>query len=157
MNPDDLFFALIPLVVIVGLFVLAGLAILRSTRLRELKHKEWMALVEKGIVPPPEMTPPAAAGGGLKPDALGGLEGTAPTARSAAAERFRSAGVVFVGLGAAIALIIGVAASAAQVGIGIGGAVAVVGAALFVNGTLMGRRGDEQSSRSDAGPAPGGL
>lgn len=149
MNPDDLVFALIPLVVIVGLLVLAALAIIRSTRLRELKHQQWIAMVEKGILPPPEVVGPAM---------FDGVPIPLPR-RAAAAERFRSAGVIFMGLGLAIALIIGVAASQPRVGVGIGGAVAIVGAALFVNGLLVrGHGGDEPpASMPGTGPTPGGL
>lgn len=46
---------------------------------------------------------------------------------------------MFVGIGVAVGLIIGVAALEPTIGLGVGGAITVIGAAMIVNGVLGGR------------------
>lgn len=140
-------FAVLPVVLLVGLFALAAFWISRRARMRELAHRERLAMIEKGLVPPAELFPggPALAMmDGLRP------EGARP---SRVATRFRSAGVMFVGVGVALALIIGVTADKPNVGLGIGGAIAAIGAAMIVNAMLTGRESGDQAG-SPRQPAP---
>lgn len=133
MDARDLLFALFPVLTLVGLFALAAIWISRRARIRELAHQERLAMIEKGLIPPAEFFSGA-------PDmAVPGAIGTAAPPLSRTASRFRSAGVMFVGIGVAVALIIGVAALEPTVGLGVGGAIAVIGAAMIVNGVLGGR------------------
>jgi hypothetical protein len=63
---------------------------------------------------------------------------------------------MFVGIGVAVGLIIGVAALEPTVGLGVGGAIVVIGAAMIVNGVLGGRelRSTHRSrSTTAAGPS----
>jgi hypothetical protein len=120
--------ALLPVLTLVGLFVLAAIWISRRARMRELVHRERLAMIEKGLMPPAELV---ASGSALP----GALEAAAPPL-SRTASRFRSAGVMFVGIGVAVGLIIGVAAFEPTVGFGVGGAIAAIGAAMIVNGML---------------------
>ena len=137
MDVDDMLFAALPVLVLVGLFLLAAFWISRRARLREWAHRERIAMIEKGLVPSAELSPGAPA--------LSVIESTfAPEAvakPSRIATRFRSAGVMLVGLGVALALIIGVTAGNPNVGLGIGGAIVALGAAMIVNGVLIGREG----------------
>jgi len=114
----------------VFLFALAAFWISRRAHLRELAHRERLAMIEKGLIPPAELRPGPV-------DPYGDQSGAAST-RSSTAGRFRSAGVMLVGLGVAVALVIGVAAHVPNVGLGIGGAIAAIGAAMIVNGVLGG-------------------
>jgi hypothetical protein len=148
-DPRDMLPALFPVLTLVGLFVLAAIWISWRARMRELAHRERLAMIEKGLMPPaeffaggPDMAVPRAL------DAAG-----PPLSRTAS--RFRSAGVIFVGLGVAAGLIIGVAALEPTVGLGVGGAIAAIGAAMIVNGVLGAREVQAEPSRSPA-PHPRG-
>jgi hypothetical protein len=71
---------------------------------------------------------------------------------SRVATRFRSAGVMLVGLGAALALLIGVTAGKRSVGLGVGGAIAAIGVAMIVNAVLTGRETWEETRSSRQPP-----
>ena len=122
-KPDiaDILFALLPFFVLIGTFALAAFWVSRRAKTRELLHRERLAMIEKGLMPPPEawaVRAPAPSEGALTP-------------------RYRSVGVVITALGLGLMLIIGVAAGQERIGIGIGGAIAVLGVALFVNSYLV--------------------
>ena len=55
---------------------------------------------------------------------------------------------MFIGLGVALALIIGVTAGKPNVGLGLGGAIVALGAAMIVNAVLTGREGSESPARN---------
>ncbi len=131
--------ALIPVAVLVAMFALAAFWISRRSRMRELAHRERLAMIEKGLLPPAELFP-----GGAPVVTLGAAEPSVTTSK--AALRFRTAGVMFVGIGVALALIVGVAAGSPSVGLGLGGAIVALGAAMIVNGVLGAR--EPQATRS---------
>lgn len=119
---DEALYVMLPTaLVIIGGVVLLYVALQNASRVRELKIKERIALIEKGIVPPPETDP-----AGFE-RAMGQPGG------STAARRSQSAGVLMIGLGAALFFLIGVTGESPSEGLGIGGAFAVVGLALIVN------------------------
>jgi hypothetical protein len=68
-------------------------------------------MIDKGMVPPPEVAP--QVGHGLK-------------------QRSLSFGIVVIGLGFALMFLIGIAGGALDTGIGVGGAVAVLGLAFII-------------------------
>jgi hypothetical protein len=90
--------------------ILAGLHY--RTRMKELRHQERLAMIERGLVPPPE------------------FDSTAAT--FAPAQRSRSFGIILVGLGFALMFLIGIAGGASDSGVGIGGAVVILGIAFIV-------------------------
>jgi hypothetical protein len=129
---EDLDAIFILLTVVSGVVVIAGVCILAYAfvsrqRLRELVVRERIAMIEKGLVPPPEVDP-------LRFERL-----VRPVRRRASgrAMRYRSAGIVLMGLGLAMILLLTFAADAPQIGLGVGGGLAVLGAAVFVNGMLV--------------------
>jgi hypothetical protein len=118
-----------PLIALVGLVGVLGLIaywISARRTLRELEIRERVALIEKGLSPPPELMPTGSVDG-VHP----------PTTR---ADRYRTAGILFVGLGLALMLLLGTAANVPEVGVGVGGAIAILGAALIAN-SVFGSRG----------------
>jgi hypothetical protein len=143
--------AVMPVIMLVGLFALAAFWISRRARMREFAHRERLAMIDKGLVPPAELYP----GGPALSVVDNALASDAAAKPSHVATRFRSAGVMFVGLGVALALIIGVTAGTPDVGLGIGGAIAALGAAMIVNAVLMSREsaGAPRTSREPAPPA----
>lgn len=124
-EPMEIVIAIIPLTTLVGLLVLAALWLLRVSRLRELKERQVLAMIEKGLTPPPEMVPL-------------NIDGVVLPARrrSVVADRFKSAGIIVVGLGLAVGIIVGIAGSQVRVGFGLGAGVVALGIAMIVNGLV---------------------
>jgi hypothetical protein len=138
-DAEEMLQAAVPVLGLVGLFLLAAFWISRRARMREWAHRERIAMIEKGLVPPAELSP----GGPSLSVVESALAAEALARPSRVATRFRSAGIMFVGLGVALALIIGVTAGKPNVGLGLGGAIVALGAAMIVNGVLTGREGGE--------------
>jgi archaellum biogenesis protein FlaJ (TadC family) len=115
-------------VVTFAIVVAGGLTIVISgmrhrARILEMMHKERIAMIEKGIVPPPERDPEA-------------FDRTIRQRRTVGARRLQSLAVITIGFGMALALLITVTAGTADVGLGIGGAIIVLGTALLINARL---------------------
>jgi hypothetical protein len=122
------------IVIISSLGIMSGVAVIwmamQSRRqIREMEHRERLAMIEKGIVPAPE----------LDPGAFDRRFGAAPATQSPAAVRARSGGVLMIAMGLAFMFMLTFAAGEPGVGIGIGGAFALVGAGFFANSLLMSR------------------
>jgi len=113
--------------IVIGGFWLVAYAFTARQRLRELAVRERIALIEKGLLPAPEVDPVR----------FERLTSSAKRPVSATAQRYRSAGVMLMGLGIAMLLLLAFAAGAPNVGIGIGGGLAALGAAVFFNGVLL--------------------
>jgi hypothetical protein len=138
----DLILTLAPVVLMVGLFGLAAFWLSRRSRLHELAHRERLAMIERGLVPPAELQGGAmefsaahAAGAGLAPI-------------SKAASRFRSAGIMLVGLGVAVATIVAFAAGQPHIAVGVGGAMVAIGAAMIINAAFAARDADTATARA---------
>lgn len=128
-------------VIICGVAVLL-MAMVNRRKMLEMKHRERLAMIERGMLPPPEVDP-----NGFERRALG----MRPPSRSSV--RFRSAGVLMIGVGLALMLLISYAGDSPEPGIGVGGAFAVVGAALLLNG-LFSARDEEPGVENAAAPTP---
>ena len=114
------------LIILVGGFIFAIIGFVFRQRLRELAIKERIAMIEKGLVPSPEIDP-------ARFEMLVGVR--RPLNRKA--ERYRSAGVIIMGLGVAMVFLLSFAAGVTKVAFGVGGALAIVGLAAFINGSLQ--------------------
>ncbi len=121
-------------VVVLGGMALVGITLLGRQRMRELAVKERIALIEKGLVPSPEVDP-------ARFESLLGLR----RATNPSAARYQSAGVIVMGLGAALGVLLAFTARLPAIGVGVGGGIAILGLAAFVNGTLL--SGDQTSTR----------
>ena len=129
MNDDIL------VVVIFGLVIFAGVAVLwmamQNRRMqREFEHRERLAMIERGLVPPPELDPAAF-------ESRTGLTGQQ---EPRSASRSRSAGIIMIGFGLGLTMLLSFAAGEPEVGVGIGGAFALLGAAFIFNSMAGGRR-----------------
>jgi hypothetical protein len=112
--------------------LIAGVAVLiaalrHRAKVLELVHKERVAMIERGIVPP-ELGP-----GGYDTQRLAHTAGT----RS----RSFSLGIIVMGLGFAFMTLIGIAAQAPNEAIGIGGAIAILGASFIVRSLVAAPHG----------------
>jgi hypothetical protein len=134
---DERFTFLIPLAAVIGGVFIAALRMQHINRLRELQYKERIARIEKGLAPPPEVDPAR-------------FEETIALAPGGRAERFRSAGVTLIGVGAGLAVLIAFAGGEVAAGIGVGGAFVALGAALVYNARLTAADERARAQRSRA-------
>ncbi len=112
--------------------VLAGMW--QRSRILEMAHRERLAMIERGLVPPPERDPEAFEQA-LKPHSRGSSRATA-------------AGVVTIAFGVALAFLISLTAGQLNIGVGVGGAIAIIGVAFVVNGYLAeARKTDDRGQR----------
>jgi hypothetical protein len=124
----------LPIVAIIGAFAYAIVQTLARARVRELEVRERIAMIERGLVPPPEKDP-----GGFD-RAMSRYERYRDRdddwdwrARRRTPGRYRSAAVTLIGVGFGLMLLIAVTAGAPEVGFGVGGFLVIIGLAFFVN------------------------
>jgi hypothetical protein len=113
-----------------SLMTLAGVAVLwlaMSNRraLREMEHRERIALIQAGIVPAPEADPLAFE-----------TQFEPPAASVTRKDRWRTAGTLTVGLGLALLVLLSFTGKS-DIGFAVGGAFVVLGASVLLNGMLM--------------------
>jgi uncharacterized protein DUF6249 len=141
---EDFHFAwpfLIPIVAIIGAFTYAVVQTLARARVRELEVRERIAMIERGLVPPPEVDP---RGFDRAMDRYERYRERSPG-------RHRRAGVTLMGVGFGLMLLIGVAGDSMSSGIGVGGFLVIMGIAFFVNSLFENRRDDYPPAPSRPG------
>ena len=117
----------IPVTAIIGAFIYAIIHSLARARVRELEIRERIAMIERGLVPPPEVDPRGFD------RAMHRLE--RHQFRSGAG-RHRRAGVTLMGIGFGLMVLIGFAGGGAGNALGVGGFLAVMGLAFFINSLI---------------------
>jgi len=118
-----LIFMLLPALAIVGGFAVFITALIRRGQVAEFRHRERMAMIERGMQPPAELHDVAVGG------------------RRTSSARM-TLGIVIAGLGLALVMLISFAAGEPGVGIGVGGAVTMLGAAFIVSALVVKREPD---------------
>jgi hypothetical protein len=146
-NWDSVIWVLIPIVALVGAFASGIVATLSRARVRELEIRERIAMIEKGLVPPPEVDP----GGFDRAMSQYGWRGRVSTRGSG---RHRRAGITLIGVGVGLMFLIGYGAGAAREGVGVGGFLAVIGLAFLINSLFETYQSDPASAGSAAHTAP---
>src|SRR5262245_55519497 len=116
------------MVIVFSLIICAGAGLMIAAmgnrrRMREMTHRERLAMIDRGLVP------------ALESDPLG----RSPHSREERGVRYRTAGVLMIGLGLGLAVLIGFAAGQFDIGFGIGGGFAMLGGASLLNYHLMSR------------------
>ena len=114
---------LIPIVGIICSFAFVIVLTLSRARVRELEVRERIAMIERGLVPPPEVDPRGFD------RAMDRYE----RRRERSPGRHRRAGVTLMGIGFGLMMLIGVAGESLSSGIGIGGFLVIIGLAFFLN------------------------
>ena len=118
---------LIPITAIVG-GILAGIvATVTRGRVRELEIRERIAMIERGMVPPPESDP---EGFDRRMHSMERLQ------RRDVAPRHRSAGVVLIAVGLGMIVLLTYAGDVPRQAIGIGGFIVILGLGFFVNSLM---------------------
>ena len=145
---------LLPILALVGGLVIGAMALQHRAKLRELADRERIAMIERGLVPPPETDP----AGFSRAVGDGGGRFDVPTAPGERAMRHRTAGVAFLAIGLGLLMIISFAGENPGAGIGVGGAIMVIGAAGLANSYIIAqdeaRRAADERRRAAAAPPP---
>ena len=133
-----------------SLLTVAGLVVmwmgLQSRRQQlEMQHRERLAMIERGLVPPPE----------LDPEGFERHMNKRTVRETAAGARWRGAGIMMIGLGLALVFLLTFAAGEAGIAFGIGGAFVVLGAAFVVNAMMLTRTPPRDSASATPLPRPG--
>lgn len=148
---EDWVWVFIPIVAILGAFATAIAATRARARVRELEIRERIAMIEKGLMPPPEVDPHGFDRAMDRYDSM---------KWSTSAARHRSAGIVLVGIGIGLFLMIAIAGQEPNAGIGVGGFLAVLGLAFLINSFFERRRPADARpgapGTADPGPVSGG-
>jgi len=129
---DDMFVIspfLIPITAIVAVFVLVIVRTLVRARVRELEIRERIAMIERGLVPAPEVDPRGFD------RAMNRFE--RPEYRYGSS-RHRRAGVTLMGVGFGLIVLIAFTANETSVAVGVGGFLVVLGIAFFINSLIDG-------------------
>jgi hypothetical protein len=121
---------LIPITAIVGSFIYIIVKTLVKARVRELEIRERIAMIERGLVPPPEVDPRGFD------RAMDRVERLREYRHGAGAGRHRRAGVVLMGVGFGLMVLIYFTANESSVAIGVGGFLVVMGLAFFINSLM---------------------
>jgi len=146
---DDLQLAwpfLIPIIGTICTFAYIIVLTLSKARVRELEVRERIAMIERGLVPPPEVDPRGFDRAMRSYD----------RSRHRGPGRHRRAGITLMGVGFGLVMLIGVAGGSMNEGIGVGGFFVIMGLAFFIN-SLFDHRGDEYHAlppRPGQGPGP---
>ena len=134
---------LIPIVAIVGGILAGMVATVTKGRVRELEIRERIAMIERGMVPPPESDP---EGFDRRMHSVGIIQ------REHVAPRHRSAGVVLIAVGLGMMVLLTYAGDVPRQGLGIGGFIVILGLGFFVNSLFAPR--PTLPPRSNEPPAP---
>jgi hypothetical protein len=118
---------LIPIVAIIGGITAGIVASISRGRVRELEIRERIAMIERGMVPPPESDPDVFDRRMQSIDVL---------QRGHVAPRHRSAGVILIAVGLGLAVLLTFAGGVPEQGLGVGGFVVILGVGFFVNSLL---------------------
>jgi hypothetical protein len=124
---EEVFVTIVSVIVFAALGVL-WMAMTSRRAVREMEHRERLAMIQRGLVPAPETDP------------LGFESAVAPfEGDSLRSDRWRTAGTLTIGLGLALTMLLTFGAGEANVALGIGGAFTILGAAILLNGFQLGR------------------
>jgi hypothetical protein len=115
---------LIPIVAIAGGIMVAIVSTISKGRVRELEIRERIAMIERGMVPPPEADP-----AGFE-RSLRSVEDFQYRQRSGV--RHRSGGIIVMSIGFGLMLLITFTAGEVNIGIGVGGFLVILGFGLFL-------------------------
>lgn len=122
---------LVPITAIVGGFLYVIVKTLAHARVRELEIRERIAMIERGLVPAPEVDPRGFD------RAMNRLERREyRDHRRSSSGRHRRAGVTLMGVGFGLMVLIAFTSGEESVAIGVGGFLVLIGVAFFINSLI---------------------
>ena len=113
----------IPIVGIIGGISVAIVGIISRMRLRELRIRERIAMIEKGLVPSPEVDPAGFDRAMRRVDRVGGH----------GRGKHRRAGITIIGVGLGLMVLIALTGDTVRAAIGVGGFLVILGLAFLIN------------------------
>ena len=113
----------IAIVAVVGGILSGIFASAHRARIRELEIRERIAMIERGMVPPPEKDPA---------EFERRMHSVERMQHSYAGARFRTGGIMVISIGLGLLLML-TAVGAQRVGIGVGGFIVLIGLGLLLN------------------------
>jgi hypothetical protein len=140
----------IPIVAIAGGIISGIVHTVMRARVRELEIRERIAMIERGLVPPPESDPETF-------DRR--MYSMHQIRREHVAPRHRSAGVVLMAVGLGMMVLLTYAGNVPRQGLGVGGFIMILGLGFFINSLFAPRPTSASSlppssSRPSEPPAP---
>lgn len=136
--------AFIPIAAILGLWAFLISVSQAKARVRELQIRERIAMIEKGLMPAPEVDPRGF-------ERAMGQDGTR---YRHSANRHRSAGITLIGVGLGLMVMIAFAGEHPQQAVGVGGFIIMIGGAFLVNSMFDQRRLEDEMSRRTSRVSP---
>ena len=139
---------MIPIVGTICTFAYVIVLTLSRARVRELEVRERIAMIERGLVPPPEVDPRGFDRAMYRYERQ----------RYRSPGRHRRAGITLMGVGFGLVMLIGVAGDSMNAGIGVGGFFVIMGLAFFINSLFEQPRdgappANSRSTSSPVGPS----
>jgi hypothetical protein len=151
---DSAWIFMIPITAIIGGITVVVVGMMMKARVRELEIKERIAMIERGLVPPPEKDPQGFERAmGRAARARDEDDDWDYYSRPRSPRRYRSGGVTLMGVGLGLIVLIGFAGGNPQTGIGVGGFLIILGLAFFVNSRLEHRQ-ESPATGADRAPVP---
>jgi hypothetical protein len=141
----------IPIVAIAGGIISGIVHTVMRARVRELEIRERIAMIERGLVPPPESDPETFD---RRMYSMHQIQ------REHVAPRHRSAGVVLMSVGLGMMVLLTYAGGVPRQGLGVGGFIMILGLGFFINSLFAPRppatspAPPSSSSRPGEPPAP---
>jgi len=143
-SPVPVMIFTIPIVAIVGGRIFSIVKTVMRARVRELEIRERIAMIERGMVPPPEIDP-----GGFERR----MERLDFIQHRHAGNRFRAGGIMVVSIGLGLMTLLWFV-GVPRVGIGLGGFVMFIGLGLLVNSAFAAPRPVDVSTRNPTSSGP---
>src|SRR5512140_1852824 len=106
---------MIPIVAIVGAFTYIIILTVMKSRVRELEIRQRIAMIERGLVPPPEADPRGFD------NAMRVLDVATRDDSHSRSTRHRRAGITLSGIGVGLMVLIGIAGRDPNAALGVGG------------------------------------
>lgn len=133
--------------------ILAGCTVaivgtLARNRVRELEIRERIAMIEKGLMPSPEVDPRGFE------QAMAAQDRFVDHARQRPSGRHRRGGITLMGVGFGLMVLITVTGGDVRQGLGVGGFLVIMGLAFLINGLFESREWRGLPPASPSPPSP---
>jgi hypothetical protein len=142
---------MIPIVAILAGCTVAIVGTLARNRVRELEIRERIAMIEKGLVPPPEVDPRGFE------RAMAHQDLHSYQTRYRPSGRHRRGGITLIGIGLGLMVLIALPGGDPRSALGVGGFLVIMGLAFLINGRFESREWREMPPISPGSPNPSGT
>jgi hypothetical protein len=142
---------MIPIVAILAGCTVAIVGTLARNRVRELEIRERIAMIEKGLVPPPEVDPRGFE------RAMAHQDLHSHQTRYRPSGRHRRGGITLIGVGLGLMVLISLPGGDPRSALGVGGFLVIMGLAFLINGRFESREYRQMPPTTPGSPIPPGT